>query len=61
MRVSVFVLCRYEARTVRSPYKTSHDVVEADRPLAHPASPESQFGAIEAWAHLLRLKKLNIF
>ncbi|MCC3447999.1 MAG: hypothetical protein JGK03_10080 [Microcoleus sp. PH2017_25_DOB_D_A] len=32
MRVSVFILCSYRARTVRSPYKTSHDVVEADRP-----------------------------
>ncbi|MCC3606792.1 MAG: hypothetical protein JGK24_27125 [Microcoleus sp. PH2017_29_MFU_D_A] len=32
MRVSVFMLCRYEARNVRSPYKTTHDLLEADRP-----------------------------
>ncbi|WP_293341161.1 hypothetical protein [Microcoleus sp. CAWBG58] len=32
MIVSVFMLCRYEARTVRSPYKTTHDLLEADRP-----------------------------
>jgi hypothetical protein len=54
------MLCRYEARTVRSPYKTSHDLLEPDRPLADPASAENQLSAIEVWAHLLRLKKLNI-
>ncbi|WP_293133170.1 hypothetical protein [Microcoleus sp. bin38.metabat.b11b12b14.051] len=61
MRFNVLNMLSFVPRTVRSPYKTSHDVHQADRPLADPASVYCELRAIEAWAHLLRLKKLNIF